>query len=119
MELSGCAGYCARGRARMKNQEIFVTDPSTFTLLNEGVVRVADGLDDEEVRKLKYELETFVCEGQYASGLERILENFLSNLKNPNQKAVWVSGFYGSGKSHLVKILRYLWTDCEFADKST
>ena len=38
---------------------------------------------------------------------------------NAEQKAVWVSGFFGSGKSHLVKVLRYLWEDYHFADGAT
>src|SRR6266545_2195187 len=90
--------------------------PATLTLLNQGVAAVIDAETPEQLRTLRFELETFVCEGHYDRGLCRILETFLKNLDKPEQPGVWVSGFYGSGKSHLVKILRYLWVDYRFAD---
>ena len=54
---------------------------------------------------------SFVCNGEYERGLERILDQFLSHLGQPEQPAAWVSGFYGSGKSHLMRVLEYLWRD--------
>ena len=51
-----------------------------------------------------------------AEGLTRILSTFLGHLDNPEQPGVWVSGFFGSGKSHLVKMLQHLWADFEFPD---
>ena len=41
----------------------------------------------------------------------RFLKAYLDGSGREEQKAVWVSGFFGSGKSHLVKVLRYLWED--------
>lgn len=96
----------------MKNRELFLADPLSWNLINEGVSS-NNNLDLETVR---YELKTFVCDGEYKNGLVRILEGFLGNFKHPEQKAAWISGFYGSGKSHLAKVLRYLWTDYKFPD---
>jgi len=100
----------------MKNRELFLKDPQDVQLLNNGVAKVMDTRTEEELRTLRFELENFVCEGQYAKGMERILSTYLSNLDRPEQPAVWVSGFFGSGKSHLVKMLQYLWLDFEFPD---
>lgn len=101
----------------MKNRDLYRQDPLTNDLLNNGVAAVTG--NDEDTRVLQYELRTFVCEGEYAKGLSLILTSYLGNVEKPEQPAVWVSGFYGSGKSHLVKMLRYLWTDFTFDDKAT
>lgn len=96
--------------------ELFSTNPKSLELLNNGVAFVKDVVTPEELKTLRFELKTFVCEGEYAKGLEKILRTFLGNLDRPEQPAAWVSGFYGSGKSHLGKILRYLWNDFEFPE---
>lgn len=104
----------------MKNREVYWRDPLTVELLNNGVSKVAEIENDpEQVKTLRFELETFVCDGEYARGLERILKAYLEGLNREEQKAVWVSGFFGSGKSHLVKMLRYLWEDYRFSDGAT
>ncbi len=95
---------------------LFTTNPKSLELLNNGVAFVKDVVTPEELKTLRFELRTFVCEGEYSKGLEKILRTYIGNLDRPEQPAVWVSGFYGSGKSHLGKILRYLWTDFEFPD---
>ncbi len=103
----------------MNNKQIYLKDPSTTKLVNEGVANVNDDWTDQALEVLRYELETFVCDGQYGNGLEHILETYLNNITQAQQPAVWVSGFYGSGKSHLVKMLRALWSDTEFSDGAT
>ncbi len=100
----------------MRNRDIYLVDPAARKLVNEGVASVNDDTSDRALEVLRYELETFVCEGQYEKGLIHILETFLSNIDQAQQPAVWVSGFYGSGKSHFVKMLRALWDDTCFAD---
>jgi hypothetical protein len=99
----------------MLHREIYQYDPATRKLVNEGVVSV----NDESLAVLRYELETFVCDGQYEKGLAHVLETFNKNIDQAQQPAVWVSGFYGSGKSHLVKMLRALWLDTVFPDGAT
>jgi hypothetical protein len=104
----------------MTNRDLYFRDPTTVELLNNGVSKVSElGHDQRQIKTLRFELETFVCDGEYARGLERILKAYLDGLVREEQKAVWVSGFFGSGKSHLVKVLRYLWEDYHFTDGAT
>ena len=100
----------------MKNRDVYQRDPDQIALLNQGVAAVTDVDTDEQRRTLRFELEHFVCEGQYRSGLVRILESYISHQGQPEQQAAWISGFFGSGKSHLAKMLRFLWTDHTFPE---
>jgi len=103
----------------MNNRDIYQKDPATRKLINEGVASVNDEKTSQALAVLRYELETFVCDGQYEKGMGHILETYLKNIDQAQQPAVWVSGFYGSGKSHLVKMLRALWMDTVFDDGAT
>ena len=98
----------------MKNRDLFARDPLAHKLQNDGVASVSEATTENELQTLRYELEHFVCEGQYEDGIVRILQAYIDNLGATSQPAAWVSGFYGSGKSHLLKMLRYLWVDTAF-----
>ena len=100
----------------MKNREIYQQDPERAALLNHGVAAMSDALTADERRTLRFELEHFVCEGQYRAGLARILDSYIANQGSPEQPAAWISGFFGSGKSHLAKMLRFLWNDYKFPE---
>lgn len=104
----------------MLNAEIYAKNPLANQIANNGVAEVKDDESKQALKTLRYELDTFVCDGQYEKGLERILEAFLNNAKQgKEQEGVWISGFYGSGKSHLAKMLRALWTDYDFGNGQT
>ena len=103
----------------MKNREIYRIDPSKQKLENDGVARVSEARDEKAEAILRWEVESFVCKGEYELGMQRILDSFLKNLNEAEQQAVWVSGFYGSGKSHLVKMIRAFWENQTFADGNT
>ncbi len=99
-------------------RDVLQRDPSSWSIPNLGVSKVGPPRSDEEWAVLRYELDAFVAEGEYATGLERILRSYLTNLDKPSQPAVWVSGFYGSGKSHLIRVLDSLWVDRFFPDRA-
>ena len=103
----------------MINQEIYQRNPATLKILNQGVAYVNDEKTSQRMAVLRYELETFVCDGEYKKGLENILQTYLKNIERAEQPGVWISGFYGSGKSHLVNMLRALWVDTVFEDGAT
>ncbi|MDE0603732.1 MAG: BREX system P-loop protein BrxC [bacterium] len=102
--------------SNIKNRKVFLSDPTTKSIPNQGVAKVITPETPAEWEVLRYELESFVCDGEYAAGLQRILWSFVDSLARPEQPAVWVSGFYGSGKSHFVRVLEYLWRDVPLPD---
>jgi len=91
----------------MKIQNIFERD--IFRPIN-GVVK-ADQLDDSSVWQ---ELDEFVVTREIDQHLRKFFSAYgdaLSNKNDPEVMAsigVWISGFFGSGKSHFIKVLSYL-----------
>ena len=103
----------------MKIHEVLDRDPRTARLANNGQARIVDVADGPALQELRAELETFVCDGQFGDALQRILDRYLANLGVPKQDSAWVSGFFGSGKSHLLKMLTHLWVNTAFPDGTT
>ena len=103
----------------MKICDALDRDPRTTRLANNGQARIVDIADGPALEELRAELETFVCDGQFGDALQRILDRYLANLGTPKQDSAWVSGFFGSGKSHLLKMLTHLWTNTEFPGGTT
>jgi hypothetical protein len=100
----------------MKLYEAFDRNPREARLANNGQARITGQTDAKATAELREELQDFVCEGQYAHATQLILERYLGNLDHTKQDSAWVSGFFGSGKSHLLKMLAHLWVNTEFED---
>lgn len=80
-----------------------------------GVIK-ADQMDALSVWQ---ELDEYVVTKQISDYLAKFFDAYLAAIDNPNDPAitermgVWVSGFFGSGKSHFIKILSYLLANLE------
>lgn len=73
----------------------------------EGVIKA------EDAAVLKNELEEFVITDEIRS----YLETFFENYNEGNSNGAWISGFFGSGKSHLLKILAAVIENREVGDR--
>jgi hypothetical protein len=74
-----------------------------------GVVK-AEQVDNDSVY---VELDEYVITQELDRHFRRFFETYIPAVKNrnpavANKIGVWVSGFFGSGKSHFIKILAYL-----------
>ncbi|MBA2784064.1 MAG: hypothetical protein H0T74_14295 [Rubrobacteraceae bacterium] len=74
----------------MINREVFARDPLKNSIPNDGVAKIVEPESPGDWDVLRYELSTFVCEGEYRRGLETILDTYLRNLDRPTQPAAWV-----------------------------
>ncbi|MFZ1381235.1 MAG: BREX system P-loop protein BrxC, partial [Scrofimicrobium sp.] len=70
----------------------------------EGVIKADD------TANLGTEVDEYVLTNEASKGLELLLEAY-TNYTNAN--GVWISGFFGSGKSHLLKMLAHLLGDVD------
>ena len=88
-------------------QDLFERD--IFRPIN-GVVK-ADQLDDSSVWQ---ELDEFVITRELDQHFRKFISWYLESVEqgktpDPNGKmGIWISGFFGSGKSHFLKVLSYL-----------
>jgi hypothetical protein len=103
----------------LKIHELLARDPRQDGLANDGQARIRNEHTVQADNELKAELSLFVCDGQYGQAMSQILSEYLKHLPKDRQLAAWISGFYGSGKSHLLKMLGHLWQNTEFSDGST
>ncbi|HIG27289.1 MAG TPA: BREX system P-loop protein BrxC, partial [Verrucomicrobiales bacterium] len=96
----------------MRIENLFEKD--IFRPIN-GVVK-ADQLDDMSVWQ---ELDEFVLTRESVDYLHEFIDAIVAVIDNPDkpeitdQIGVWLSGFFGSGKSHLLKIISYLFQNRE------
>lgn len=86
----------------MEIKDIFVR-PIDRSL--EGVIK-ADALDDATV---KQELDEYVVTDELKKHFAKFFRAYADSIgKDTEKMGVWISGFFGSGKSHFLKILSYL-----------
>ncbi|WP_225744536.1 BREX system P-loop protein BrxC [Marinilactibacillus sp. Marseille-P9653] len=71
----------------------------------QGVIKIGQ----EEKENIRQELEEYVVTEELARHFETFFHAYRKTYQYPTDKVgVWISGFFGSGKSHFLKILSYL-----------
>lgn len=85
----------------MKLNEIFEKD---ITRPIDGVIKADD------TTHLQVEVEEYVVTNETEKALSQLLEVYTSSTTD---NGVWISGFFGSGKSHLLKMLAHLLGDVD------
>ena len=86
----------------MRLQNIYLKDINRSI---NGVIKVAQ--DDELV--IEQELREYIITRELRKHFTTFLNAYEHSLTTPTDKiGVWISGFFGSGKSHFLKILSYL-----------
>jgi len=72
--------------------------------LHEDIKNVID-LEDRSEDEIQHEIQNYIVTEGIAHYLDTFLNEYTSNLK---ETGVWLSGFYGSGKSYFGKMLGHL-----------
>ena len=62
-----------------------------------------------EDQKIKEELDEYVVTKEIAKHLNKFYQNYVRGIDGETDRVgVWISGFFGSGKSHFLKMLSYI-----------
>lgn len=75
--------------------------------------------DQKDAESIWQELDEYVTTKQITDYLRQFFDAYLATVDRPEdatitaRMGVWVSGFFGSGKSHFIKILSYLLSNLE------
>ena len=81
--------------------------------------------DQRDAESIWQELDEYVVTKQLTEYFRSFFDAFLAAADSPkdtvvtSRMGVWVSGFFGSGKSHFIKILSYLLENIEAIDPAT
>lgn len=79
-----------------------------------GVIKVGQNQEEDK----KQELEEYVVTAELKKHFQRFFANYVQSLDHPvDEMGVWISGFFGSGKSHFLKILSYILDEPEVDGK--
>ena len=79
-----------------------------------GVIKVAQ--DDE--KSIEQELREYIITRELRKHFNTFFNNYERSLSYPTDKiGVWISGFFGSGKSHFLKMLSYILANNTVAGK--
>lgn len=79
-----------------------------------GVIKVGQA-DDENI---KQELDEYVVTSELNKHIDTFFQAYKTSIiGNTDKNGVWISGFFGSGKSHFLKILSYLLENREIEGK--
>ncbi|WP_087716717.1 BREX system P-loop protein BrxC [Levilactobacillus brevis] len=96
----------------MKIKDIF-TKPIDRNI--KGVITIGD----EQDANVKQELEEYVVTKELDGHFKDFFSAYAAGIQHDTTNVgVWISGFFGSGKSHFLKILAYLLENRRVADKS-
>lgn len=86
----------------MNIENLFIKD---ITREIQGVIKIGQKEEDT----IRLELEEYVVTEELQKHLDTFFKAYTRSIEQPTDKVgTWISGFFGSGKSHFLKILSYL-----------
>ena len=92
----------------MKLQDLYINDIDRK-------VNPAVSATDLDAETVKVEIEEYVFTKEILKNLYKVLSNIKQN--SSSHCGIWISGYYGSGKSHFLKYLDYCMSP-EFSEKA-